>query len=122
METILQAAPMTAPIMVPEWIRMMDWPNAQEMSEQIKQLVQPQGQDPMQAKVMELEMALKAADIALKEAQKTKTETASILDLANAESKQAGDDIAMHSAQVNTLSTMHQMQQPPKGQGQPQTA
>ena len=42
MQAALQAAPGAAPVILPRWFKMMDWPESKEISEELKQLLAPQ--------------------------------------------------------------------------------
>lgn len=53
MVSIIQAAPQYAQVLIPELVKNLDWPGAQEIAEMLKQMSQPQGPDPKQ----EMELA-----------------------------------------------------------------
>lgn len=69
-------------------------------------------QQQFQQMMMQLDARLKEADIQLKEAQVTKTQTAAVLDIANAEKAEAGQQLAEYEANVNAVTQIIQAQQP----------
>jgi hypothetical protein len=46
LQTMVQAAPMLAPVLIPRWVKMMDWPDAAQLAEEIKAFTQQQTQPP----------------------------------------------------------------------------
>lgn len=73
----------------------------------------------MQEQMMQMDLKLKELDIALKQATIAKTETASILDLANAEKSEIGVDIEQNRQMAEDIMQQHTIQQ---AQAQPQVA
>lgn len=74
-------------------------------------------QKQMQAQMMQLDLKMKEMDLALKRVQAIKTETAAILDIANAEKAEVGNDVATYEAFVQSLPQPEQAQQPQQPTG-----
>lgn len=65
MQSMIQAAPAVAPIVLPRWVKMMDWPEAQEIAEEIQGAMQPQQpQSPPISASVAIDLAALRPDVA----------------------------------------------------------
>lgn len=101
LQSMIQAAPNLAQILIPRWVKMMDWPDAQEVADEIAQFMQPQ-EDPN----MKIEIEKMRAEI-------EKLRADSILSIAKAEATEAGTQLEQYKLFLDTVMTkMESMQQP----------
>lgn len=78
---------------------------------------QPQQPDPMQMQMMEMQQRMMDLDAQMKEATIRKTETAALLDIASAEAKEAGQQLAEYKAMLDGYVKVMGPQQPEMPQG-----
>lgn len=110
LQSMIQAAPNLSQILIPRWAKMMDWPDAQEVADEIAQFMQPQENPNTQIELEKLRAEIE------------KLRADSILSLAKAEATESGTQLEQYKMFLDTVMTrMEAMQQPqPMPQPAPQ--
>lgn len=123
---VAPVAPQAVPIILPRLFKVMDFPEAAEITTELKKAFgikepgkenEPEQPDPMQQMQMQMQMMMAQAELKNKEADSAQKETAAILNLAKAEAAEMGQQLAEYKAALDTLMAV----QPPQ-QAQPQGA
>jgi hypothetical protein len=123
---VAPVAPQTVPVILPRLFKLMDFPEAIEITKELRAVFgqdedgkpQDKGPDPMQQKQEAMAEQMFDLEKRLKEAEIAKTETASMLDLAKAEAAEIGQDLAEYKMIVDDFMRMTQpQQQQPTAQG-----
>jgi hypothetical protein len=124
---IAPVAPQTVPVILPRLFKLMDFPEAQEITKELRAVFgqdeegkqQEKGPDPMQEMQQQMAQVMMQLEVREKEANIAKIETASMLDLAKAEAAEVGQDLAEYKMIVEDFMRMNQPQ-PMEQQPQPQ--
>lgn len=119
--SVAPLAPQTVPVILPRLFKMIDLPEAAEITKELKSIF-GQGEDgkeqqpnPMQLMQQEMAARMAALEIAQKEAEIAKTETESMLNIAKAEAAEVGQQLATYAHTLEEIKTMlGGMQTPPQ--------
>lgn len=106
---IAPVAPQAVPIILPRLFKMMDFPEAAEITKELKKVFgmgeegEEKQPDPMQQQQMQMQQQMMQLEMMLKQATIQKTETASMLDIAKAEAAEAGSQLAEYKAVLDSF-------------------
>lgn len=91
-QSMIQAAPNLAPVLIPRWVKLMDWPDAQEVADEVTQFMQPQDNSgQMQAEIDKLNAEIE------------KLRADSLLSLARAEATEKGTQLEQYKLLLDSI-------------------
>jgi len=115
---IAPVAPPAVPIILPRLFKLMDFPEAADIAKELQGVLGQQGPDPQMQQMQQLQMMAAILDMKKKEADISKVKTSAMLDVANAEAKEAGTQLQGYQMMLDAIDKEEQRMQPqPSGEG-----
>jgi hypothetical protein len=125
---IAPVAPQAVPVILPRLFKMMDFPEAIEITKELRAVFgqdedgkqQQQGPDPMQQMQVQMQMMMGQLEMQKVQAETQKIETAAILDIAKAEAAEAGQQLQEYKLAMDMMSADIERLSPQQPNNQPQ--